>query len=266
MEHTALDTSLHLKYILRCLRTLLPTVYTANDSTRMTLGCFIVAAIDLLSPRPPPGSPPSEPPPIPPAQRRQLRQWVLACQHPAGGFAGSPAHAPPPNLPAADADAAPGAANLAATFFALQLLALLADDDEAAVTFAGVDRPATLRWLRALQRPDGSFGEVLVDLPRREGHACPLVAGGRDMRYVYLAATVRWALGGGDGPAAEDIDVDALVAYIRAGQTYDGGFAESSTHESHGRGQPFFPFSFFPLFFVIYLSLRFFSLSLGALC
>lgn len=65
-----------------------------------------------------------------------------------------------------------------------------------------------------------------------------MIAGGRDMRYCYLAAVVRWALRGdvreGEQGWVEDIDVDALVAYIRGGQTYDGGIAESSQHESHG--------------------------------
>ncbi|KAJ3501008.1 hypothetical protein NM208_g17026 [Fusarium decemcellulare] len=31
----------------------------------------------------------------------------------------------------------------------------------------------------------------------------------------------------------EDVDVDEMIAHIRRGQTYDGGVAESSRHESH---------------------------------
>lgn len=57
------------------------------------------------------------------------------------------------------------------------------------------------------------------------------------MRYCYLAAAVRWMLRGDLDPShpefVEDIDVPALVAHIRRGQTYDGGFAESCAHESH---------------------------------
>lgn len=64
-----------------------------------------------------------------------------------------------------------------------------------------------------------------------------IIAGGKDMRYCYLAAAVRWMLRGDLSPShpeyVEDIDVPALVAHIRRGQTYDGGFAESCAHESH---------------------------------
>lgn len=49
---------------------------------------------------------------------------------------------------------------------------------------------------------------------------------------------IRWMLRGhvqkGEAEWVEDIDVDSLVRYIRQGQTYDGGFSESSVHESHG--------------------------------
>ncbi len=238
------NRDIHLRYQQRCLRSFLPRPYTANDSTRMLLGCFAVAAIDLLSP---PSSDPTKPI-ITLADRRLFREWILACQHPGGGFCGSPTHALPAHeYEGYDFDTqraepgTPGAANIAATYFALQLLAVLAEGDGAAATsaFAGVDRVATLSWLRRLQREDGSFGEVLVEIPSKGGKKKTwLVAGGRDMRYCYLAAMIRWVLRGDVKPGergwVEDIDVEALATHIRNGQTYDGGFAESSTHESHG--------------------------------
>ncbi len=59
------------------------------------------------------------------------------------------------------------------------------------------------------------------------------------MRYCYLAAMIRWVLRGdvkeGVSGWVEDIRVEALVSHIKCGQTYDGGFAESSMHESHGK-------------------------------
>lgn len=212
----------------------------------MTLGCFIVAAIDLLSP---PGSPSI----VSPTDKRKLREWVLACQHPSGGFAGGPTHVLSSSeydgfdfstgRPAAGTHSA---ANLAATLFALQLLALLSDgaDESGGVAadsaFVGINRAATLDWLRQLQREDGSFGEVLadvVDLEASDGRR-PVLAGGSDTRYCYIASMIRWMLRGdvqkGETEWVEDIDVDALVRYIRQGQTYDGGFSESSMHESHG--------------------------------
>ncbi|CAK7199340.1 geranylgeranyl transferase type-1 subunit beta [Sporothrix eucalyptigena] len=240
----ALDNSRHLRYWQRCLRTLLPHQYTANDSTRMMLGCFCVAAFDVLK-----GV-------IPPSDRTAFRSWVLACQHPGGGFVGGPTHAYPGSVYAGYdfgekkvETGAPGEANIAATLFALQLLALLStsteqsegegggkrSEDPREGAFLGVNRNATLRWLRRLQREDGSFGEYVADVPdpKAPGGRRPVVGGGADMRYCYIASMIRWMLGGGPHSDVPDIKVDALVRYMHRGQTYDGGFAESSTHESH---------------------------------
>ncbi|KAK7747700.1 geranylgeranyl transferase type-1 subunit beta [Diatrype stigma] len=250
-----LDTARHIRYWQRCLRTLLPHHYTANDSTRLTIGYFVLAALDLLSS---PSSFSAEPPANPlaasliPAQDRPgIRAWILSLQHPEGGFCGSPhhvlpaayqtewtaaattttkknsngtsdkTHAPPPPPPT---HRDPENANIAATYFALLALGVLADDDGARA-FARVDRLKTLRWLRRLQREDGSFGEN-VD---RDGY----VAGGRDMRPCYLAATIRWVLGGAEAGPEVDFDVGKLVTHIRRSQAFDGGIAESSMHESH---------------------------------
>lgn len=230
-----LDKERHLRYWQRCWKTFLPTQYTSHDSTRMTIAFFIVAAFDLLSPPSASGQDQH----LTAADRAKIRTWVLSLQHPLGGFCGSASHALPDELCRGISGATleantrnVGAANLAATFFALLLLALGADDTEDGrkSAFDGVNRQGTLRWLRRLQRPDGSFGEVLLD----DGH----IAGGRDMRYCHLAAMIRWCLRGncqvGDGAWTEDIDVEALTRHIRQGQTYDGGVAESSQHEAHG--------------------------------
>lgn len=266
MDKPSLKTPIHLRYWQRCLRTFLPHHYTPNDSQRMTLGFFIIAAIDLLSPSSaspstsatatatsPPDQqqqPPTKPI-LTPKDRRNLRQWVLACQHPDGGFCGSPTHVFPPHQH--QDTMGMGNANIAATYFALLLLAMLAEDDDdgggaAEGTFAGVHRAKTLRWLRRLQRSeDGSFGEVVYELPDlagqhqaggegggKGGTTATIVGGGKDMRYCYLAATIRWILRGeGEDEEVEDIDVTALLAHIRRSQTYDGGFSESFRHESH---------------------------------
>lgn len=275
-----LDTARHIRYWQRCLRTLLPHHYTANDSTRLTIGYFVLAALDLLSS---PSSFSEEPPAdplaaslIPAKDRPGIRAWILSLQHPQGGFCGSPHHVlpaayqtewtttrnnnnnnrrrastdgdananangtssdkthtpPPPPPPPTHRD--PENANIAATYFALLALGVLADDD-GTQAFARVDRLKTLRWLKRLQREDGSFGEN-VD---RDGY----VAGGRDMRPCYLAATIRWILGGAEAGPGVDFDVQKLVAHIRRGQAFDGGIAESSMHESHGVNSPPPPFS-----------------------
>lgn len=194
-----LEKPRHIRYWQRCHNNLLPPHYTPHDSTRMTLAFFITSALDLLST--------AAHPLLSPTDKAALRTWVLTLQHPNGGFAGSPTHLLPRRhyLARPDTDA-----NLAATYFALLLLALA---DESGCAFAGVDRRLTLDWLRTLQRGDGSFGEVV------EGGE---VRGGRDMRYCYLAACIRWCLRGdvkeGDEAWVEDIDVDALVGHIRRAQ------------------------------------------------
>lgn len=233
-----LDRALHLRHFKRCL-SLLSHHYTGNDSTRMTLGCFILAAVDMLSL---PDADDDDPTPLPdaplvtPEARANYRRWVLSCQHARGGFCGSTTHV----LPGEDQETDSGNANIAATYFALQLLALTADDGavEGGRVLEGVDRARTLGWLRGLQRGDGSFGENLAELPggayTERGH---VVAGGRDMRYCYLAAAIRWVLRGNVGRESplwvEDIDVDAMVKHVRNSQKYDGGIAESPSSESH---------------------------------
>ncbi|KAI1119987.1 terpenoid cyclases/Protein prenyltransferase [Nemania abortiva] len=219
-----LDAARHIRYWQRCFRSVLPHHYTSNDSIRLTLGFFILSALDLLTP--------SSPTPLLTSEdRARLRSWVLRLQHVHGGFCGSPHHVLPHALtttfdPETKTYIArdPSNANIAATGFALLCLGVLAEGD-GSDAFRGVDRARTLAWLKKLQREDGSFGEVLTD----DGH----ISGGRDMRYCYIAAIIRWALGGAEGDKSLDFDVDALVAHIRRAQTYDGGMSESSMHESH---------------------------------
>ncbi|KAH6675259.1 type-1 proteins geranylgeranyltransferase subunit beta [Plectosphaerella plurivora] len=234
MASPSLDKERHLRYWKRCFRSYLPSQYTSHDSSRMAIAFFIVAAHDLLSPSRSSG----EPQQLTVEDRINIRTWVLKLQHVSGGFCGSPTHALPPHL-CKRYDAAAGEwhgkhvgnSNVAATYFALLLLSLASDGtkDGDLGAFAGVDRVATLRWLRTLQREDGSFGELVLD----DG----TIEGGKDMRLCYLACMIRWSLRGdvreGDPGWVEDINVEQLVKYIRRGQTYDGGMAESPEHESH---------------------------------
>ncbi|KAK3940887.1 terpenoid cyclases/protein prenyltransferase alpha-alpha toroid [Diplogelasinospora grovesii] len=256
-EEPSLDADLHLKYWKRCLRSPLPSAYLTNESNRMALSYFILNSIDMLTPTPSTTTATTNPsssssrPLITPQDRRSLRDWVLSCQHAGGGFCGSPTLVVPAYL-SEDWDfktqsslpERSGLANIAATVFALQLLALLSSDcpGDGGVkpedAYRGVDRVKTLRWLRKLQRPDGSFGEALVHIPG-QGEGGWFIGGGKDMRYCYLASVIRWILRGdvrgesGDPARVEDFDTQALARYILSSQTYDGGFAESSMHEPH---------------------------------
>lgn len=206
----------HIRYFTRCFRTLLPHSYTATDSSRMTLGFFILSGLDLLG---------VGADTFTESERARTRAWILACQHPHGGFCGSPAHRYPDSY-YADIGREGGPevmdpANLPATCFALLALSFFGG-------FEGVDRRRCLKWLRGLQRGDGSFGELVT----REG----VVMGGKDMRYCFVAVAVRWLLRGEEEGlgVVGDIDVEGLVGYLRDAQTYDGGIAESSQHEAHG--------------------------------
>ncbi|KAK4192379.1 geranylgeranyl transferase type-2 subunit beta [Podospora australis] len=179
--------------------------------------------------------------PISPEDKPKLRQWVLSHQQPGGGFASTsslvfPLHAHEQWAAETGTETTErsGMANAPGTLFALQLLALLADDDDPAGAFNGVDRVQTLRWLKRLQREDGSFGEVLRQLPGQGW----FIGGGYDMRYCYIAAAIRWMLRDEELPAdqpgyVEDIDTKRLMMYISMCQSYSGGFAGSSRDEAH---------------------------------
>ncbi|KAI4186920.1 MAG: hypothetical protein L6R41_003150 [Letrouitia leprolyta] len=187
-----LNKSSHVRYFLRCLKTLLPTAYTSNDSQRMTLAFFILCALDILDAL---DSNTNE------AEKTAFIDWIYRCQHPDGGFRG---------FTGADLGAKKNQenqcwdpANIAATYFALTSLAILGDD------LGRVKRKECLKWLKRLQLQDGTFGEALS--------VGGEVRGGRDMRFCYCAAAIRWILDNDDGEIS-DIDVDKLMSFFEASQ------------------------------------------------
>ncbi|KAF8863348.1 terpenoid cyclases/Protein prenyltransferase [Acephala macrosclerotiorum] len=215
VQEPKLNAALHVKYWQRCLKSVLPNGYTSMDSSRMTLGFFILSALDLLG---------AGADTFSEDERTNIKEWILKCQHPNGGFCGSPNHRFPD---ASYIDVGHGKqvmdpANLPATYFAIMSLSFVGSLD-------GIMREDCLRWLKTLQRDDGSFGEIVT----QDG----VIEGGRDMRTCMVAAAIRWMLRGDKELTEEekrgDIDVDRLVEHIRAGQTYDGGIGESSRHEAH---------------------------------
>lgn len=204
VQEPSLDVVRHIKYWQRCLKSLLPTGYTSMDSSRMTLGFFILSALDLLG---------AGAETFSEEERSSIRDWILKCQHPNGGFCGSPNHKFPD---AAYVDIGHGKqmmdpANLPATYFAIMGLSFVGSLNE-------IRRYDCLRWLKALQREDGSFGELIT----QDG----VITGGTDMRTSYTATAIRWLLRGDDDPNEEekdgDIDLDKLVKHIRSGQVYEG--------------------------------------------
>ena len=165
----------------------------------MYLAFFILSALDLLD---------ALDTAISSEERRDYIDWIYRCQHPGGGFRMWPGT----NFGerANEANAKWDPANVAATYFALGALLVLGDD------LRRVRRRRTFLWLRRMQRPDGSFGETLVD---------GKIEGGRDPRSAHCACGVRYILRGRgsgdlalDGETVGDIDLDALVHCIRAAE------------------------------------------------
>nr|KMM68337.1 geranylgeranyltransferase type I [Coccidioides posadasii RMSCC 3488] len=205
----------HIKYFLRCLKTLLPHQYTPNDSNRMTLGFFIVAGLDLL------GFLHAS---LSESERRAYANWVYHCQLSSGGFRGFTGTKFGDDDQRTAANEAWDPANLPATFFALVTLLILGDD------LTRVRRKECLRWLRTMQREDGSFGEVLG--------ANGQIEGGNDLRFCCCAAGIRYMLRGKDAEYlkdVDDIDILRLAAYVEKCQSYDGGFAQAPWLEAHDR-------------------------------
>lgn len=175
----------------------MPHQYTSNDSNRMYLAFLMLSALDLLGVLTTTCST---------EERRDYANWIYRCQHPQGGFRMWPGTDLGERANESNAKWDP--ANVPATYFALASLLILGDD------FGRVRRKDTLRWLRRMQREDGSFGETYVD---------GQLAGGRDPRFGYCATGVRWMLRGSrkegrltvDGEQVEDINVGALVECIR---------------------------------------------------
>lgn len=166
----------------------------------MTLAFFILSALDLLG---------AGADTFPESERARVTDWILRCQHPNGGFCGSPNHKYPDvyYMDVGNGTEVMDPANLPATCFAILGLSVVGTLDK-------IERLECLRWLRTLQREDGSFGELVTQNGTIEG--------GRDMRYCYCATAIRWILRGDDeldeSLRGIDIDVEKLVDHIRSGQ------------------------------------------------
>ncbi|KAL9007124.1 MAG: hypothetical protein Q9188_000159 [Gyalolechia gomerana] len=174
----------------------------------MTLAFFILCALDLLD---------ALVSNITEAERSAFIDWIYGCQHPDGGFRGFTGADMGERSSKENQHWDP--ANIAATYFALTSLAVLRDDLER------VRRKECLRWLKQLQLQDGTFGEALS----LGGE----VRGGRDMRFCYCAAAIRWILGV-DNREGDDIDIEGMMWFFEASQTYEGGFANGPFHEAQG--------------------------------
>ena len=214
--------SAHVKYFLALLRSL-PTPYSSLDTNRMTVCYFCVSGLDLLG-----ALDQIE-------DKASLIAWVYAHQLTApdagataawmGGFRGSFLIGRDFSQTGTSSTSAYDVGHLAMTYTALCTLAILGDD------LSRVDRAATMRHVRGLQQPDGSFCAV-------EGGEC-------DMRFVYCAVAICAFLkdGGGAGedlgePGSSDewegLDAQKAAGYIFASQSYEGALGLGPGAEAHG--------------------------------
>jgi len=168
---------------------------TSNDLNRTSLAYFSVAGLDILG---------ELHTLTKPEERAGWINWLYLCQvsQPDAGFRGSTSTDFQNARDTQNARWDPG--NLAATFFALSSLIVLGDD------LSRVRRKDILSWLKQLQRKDGSFNDMIEEKEEER-------MGVRDVRFVYLAASVRWMLRG-KACDVKDINVDGAVRFIHSAQ------------------------------------------------
>ncbi|KAJ1960161.1 Geranylgeranyl transferase type-1 subunit beta [Dispira parvispora] len=206
----ALLVAKHESYFKRCL-SLLPGAFQREDTSRMTLGFFCLAGLDILGAL---NSAISE------AERQEYIDWVYAQQitpeHTTMpgccGFQGGPFTGPLPSSPQ-DRDQRGDTlitASLPSTYSALACLIILGDD------LSRVNRPAIIASLKALQTKEGGF----------RSHPFTNEA---DLRILYCACVISHLLQDWSG-----VDQPGAVRYIQHCQGYDGGIGLGPGQESHG--------------------------------
>ena len=208
----------HVKFWLRS-SSLLPNPYQSGDANRMSLGFFIVSALDLLG-----LLNPANPKAIKSTEKQSWIRWIYSLQCPEGGFRGSDIL----NLGWRRSvwNKCFDGASLANTFLALLTLIIL-DDDLQRINKAGI-----AAWVKGLQRLNGGFGENLLSLPGmdREHDNIPGMADGReDMRMCYCAAGVAYIL----GPKYSCLDAAKLRKFVSSAQSYEGGLGQGWEMEGH---------------------------------
>ena len=174
------DVARHVAYCRRCLN-LLPGAFTSNDLNRLSLGFFLLNALDILNCLSC----------ITPEEREEWINWIYSCQIPGGGFRGSTGtKTKEPSIF--------DAGHLPALYFAIASLLILGDD------LTRIDRRGALDTMKRLQNEDGSFSPVVIGEDK---------FGEVDVRHLYCAIAAREMLS--PIKAEEDIDVNAAIRYIQ---------------------------------------------------
>jgi len=122
--------------------------------------------------------------------------------------------------------------HIAMTYVALALLRILGDD------YSRVNRKAITSALRHLQQKDGRYRRicsynasilVLIELRVLVSFSPVLLPSEHDMRFVFCACAISYMLDDWSG-----VDVDKVVEYVKASQSYEGSIGQGPGNEGHG--------------------------------
>lgn len=132
--------------------------------------------------------------PLDDALQARAIHTLRQCQHPQGGYGGGPGQLP----------------HLACTFAAISALAVIGSE----AAFASIDQEGLLRFLRTMRRSNGSFSV-------HDG-------GESDVRGAYCAVVAATLTGLATPSLFQD-----TAAFIKACQSYEGGFGAVPHAEAH---------------------------------
>lgn len=200
------DKARHIKYWKRN-ADLLPEPYTSGDAGRLSLGFFIIAALDLLGALDDISTQ---------ADRAAWINWIYSLQVPSGGFRGFSGTNLQSRRSMYNLHWDP--ANLHNTYMGLVTLLMLGDN------LSRVHRNECLRWVQSLQKPNGCFGEMLGEADE--------VLGKDDLRSTYCAAGIVYVLS--DQTDEESwLDKDRTLRYVANCQDIEGAFGQAWLREAH---------------------------------
>lgn len=187
----------HVQFFQNCLGKLHKQCQGA-DSSRLTVVCFGISALDLLDN-------------LDTVNKKSISEWIYCLQvtrrqpdndHMLAGFSGSPC------VKETSKDLDPS--HLAMTYFAVCTLLILNDD------FSRIRRSEIIETLKHLQNEDGSFRPSLSSTQS-------------DIKFLYWAVGISYILN--DWRA---INISKAIRYIKRCKTYEGGFGQGPGSEAHG--------------------------------
>ncbi|KAI0768878.1 terpenoid cyclases/protein prenyltransferase alpha-alpha toroid [Irpex lacteus] len=196
----------HSGHCARCMQGLPPSQAEA-DASRMAIGFYTLGSLDLMGTI---NTSTTE------VDRQSWKEWIWE-QQSSGiygtGFKGS-------TYMTGEQDVQPiqlsedysefDTPNLIMTYTAVLTLAILRDD------FTHLERPGLVKFLKACQREDGSFG------------ATPS-SSEADLRPLYCAFAISSMINDWSG-----VDVDKAIAYIHTCESYEGGYGQTPYGEALG--------------------------------